>query len=61
VGWHVRRDGGLQKTIPVLAGLGLDKFSMTPRLIREAKWLMQQLTEKRMKEITEIAMSFHTA
>jgi phosphotransferase system enzyme I (PtsI) len=52
---------GMQKAIPVLLGLGLDEFSMAAGLIPEAKWLIRQLNDKRLKEIAEKALSFRTA
>lgn len=51
---------GMKKAIPILLGLGLDEFSMAPLLISEVKWLMRQLTETRLKDITERALSFKT-
>lgn len=35
---------GMQKAIPVLLGFGLDEFSMVPRAIPEAKYLLSKLT-----------------
>ena len=52
---------GMKKAIPILVGLGLDEFSMVPRAIPEAKWLIRQLTSDRAAEIAEQALSLGTA
>ena len=35
---------GMQKAIPILLGFGLDEFSMVPRAIPEAKYLLNKIT-----------------
>jgi phosphoenolpyruvate-protein phosphotransferase len=52
---------GMQKAIPILLGLGLDEFSMAPRSIPEAKWLISQFTDARTREIAEQALNQATA
>lgn len=52
---------GMPKAIPILLGLGLDEFSMAPRSIPEAKWLIGQFTDARAREIAEQALGQATA
>jgi phosphotransferase system enzyme I (PtsI) len=52
---------GMQKAIPILLGLGLDEFSMAPRSIPEAKWLIGQFTDARAREIAEQSLNQATA
>lgn len=52
---------GMKKAIPILLGLGLDEFSMVPRAIPEAKWLIGQLSDAQARQIAEEALSFGTA
>ncbi|MGF1503576.1 MAG: phosphoenolpyruvate--protein phosphotransferase [Anaerolineae bacterium] len=47
--------------IPILLGLGLDEFSMVPRAIPEAKWLLSQLTRERANAIAEHVLSLASA
>ena len=52
---------GMVKAIPILLGLGLDEFSMVPRVVPEAKWLIRHLTDQQAKEIAEQALGYPTA
>ena len=52
---------GMPKAIPVLLGMGLDEFSMGPRAIPEAKFLIGKLDAEKSCQITEKALSFVTA
>lgn len=52
---------GMKAAIPILLGLGLDEFSMTPRAIPEAKWLIAQLTTEEAQAIAREALSLATA
>lgn len=52
---------GMKEAIPVLLGLGLDEFSMTPRAIPEAKWLISQLTLEDAQAIAAEALKLGTA
>jgi phosphotransferase system enzyme I (PtsI) len=52
---------GMQKAIPILLGLGLDEFSMVPRAIPEAKWLIGQLSDDETRQIAERALGLDTA
>jgi phosphoenolpyruvate-protein phosphotransferase (PTS system enzyme I) len=52
---------GMQKAIPILLGLGLDEFSMIPRAIPEAKWLIGQLSDDETHRIAEHALGLDTA
>jgi phosphocarrier protein FPr len=51
---------GERRAIPVLLGLGLDEFSMTPRAIPEAKQIIRSLTLAEAQEIAEHALSLAT-
>ncbi len=51
---------GRRRAIPVLLGLGLDEFSMTPRAIPEAKQLIRALTLAEAQDIAEHALSLVT-
>lgn len=52
---------GMKAAIPILLGLGLDEFSMTPRAIPEAKWLISQLRVEEAQAIAREALSLPTA
>jgi phosphotransferase system enzyme I (PtsI) len=52
---------GMRKAIPILLGMALDEFSMVPRAIPEAKWLIDQLTIPAAREIAAHALSLPTA
>ena len=52
---------GMQKAIPILLGLGLDEFSMIPRAIPEAKWLIGQLTDEEAQKIADHALELGSA
>jgi phosphotransferase system enzyme I (PtsI) len=52
---------GMQKAIPILHGLGLDEFSMNPRVIPEAKWLLRQLNRSLTESLVEEVMDLLTA
>lgn len=51
---------GMQEAIPILLGLGLDEFSMVPRAIPKAKWLISHLSDPETKEIAEQVLSLST-
>jgi phosphoenolpyruvate-protein kinase (PTS system EI component) len=51
---------GRRRAIPVLLGLGLDEFSMTPRAIPEAKQLIRSLKLSEAEEIAQEALSLPT-
>jgi phosphoenolpyruvate-protein kinase (PTS system EI component) len=51
---------GRRLAIPVLLGLGLDEFSMTPRAIPEAKQTIRSLSLSKAQEIAREALSLPT-
>ncbi len=52
---------GRRRAIPVLLGLGLDEFSMTPRAIPEAKQIIRSLSLTEAQDIAAHALSLPTA
>ncbi len=52
---------GMPKAIPILLGLGLDEFSMNPRSIPEAKYLIQKLKDRQSRQIARQALELKTA
>jgi phosphocarrier protein FPr len=48
---------GRRRAIPILLGLGLDEFSMTPRAIPEAKQIIRSLTLTEARDIAQRAIS----
>ena len=52
---------GMLKAIPILLGLGLDEFSMNPRSIPEAKFLIHKLKDRQSRQIAMHALEFNTA
>jgi phosphoenolpyruvate-protein kinase (PTS system EI component) len=52
---------GQRIAIPLLLGLGVDEFSMTPRAIPAAKQLIRLLSTGEAREIAEHALSLATA
>ena len=52
---------GMLKAIPILLGLGLDEFSMNPRAIPEAKYLIHKLDDQQARQIAKQAFEFGTS
>ncbi|MGB9777052.1 MAG: phosphoenolpyruvate--protein phosphotransferase [Anaerolineae bacterium] len=52
---------GEPKAIPLLLGLGLDEFSMTPAAIPRAKQIIRSLTMDQAREIAQHALTLSTA
>lgn len=52
---------GMPEAIPILVGMGLDEFSMVPRAIPKAKWLIGRLTGRQAAGIAAHALSLATA
>ncbi len=52
---------GQKAAIPLLLGLGLDEFSMTPRAVPEAKQLIRSLNMSKARQIAQHALSLSTA
>jgi phosphotransferase system enzyme I (PtsI) len=52
---------GMPKAIPILLGLGLDEFSMNPRSIPEAKYLIHKLNDQQSRQISKHVLELSTA
>ncbi len=52
---------GMPKAIPILLGLGLDEFSMNPRAIPEAKYLIHKLDDQQSRQIAKQVFEFGTS
>ncbi len=52
---------GMTKAIPILLGLGLDEFSMSPGAIPEAKHLIRQLDDAAARAVSEHVLGLGTA
>ena len=52
---------GMQKAIPILLGLGLDEFSMNPRAIPEAKYLIHKMDDHRSRRIARHVFGLNNA
>ncbi len=52
---------GMPRAIPILLGLGLDEFSMNPRAIPEAKYLIHKLEDQQSRQIAKEVFDLNTA
>ena len=52
---------GDPKLIPVLLGMGLDEFSMSPISILKARWIINNLSKKEMEEVVNKVINLSTA
>lgn len=52
---------GDPKMIPLLIGMGLDEFSMSPISILKARWIIKNISQKEMKVLVEKAINLPTA
>ncbi|EOC99652.1 phosphoenolpyruvate--protein phosphotransferase [Caldisalinibacter kiritimatiensis] len=52
---------GDPKLIPILIGMGLDEFSMSPISILKARWIINNLSREEMKEMAEKVINLPTA
>lgn len=52
---------GDPKLIPVLLGMGLDEFSMSPISILKARWIINNLSKKEMEEVVNKVINLPTA
>lgn len=49
------------KLIPILIGMELDEFSMSPILILKSRWIIKNTSKEEMKEIVNKALMLPTA
>lgn len=52
---------GDPKLIPVLLGMGLDEFSMSPSSILKARWIINNLSKKEMEDVVNKVINLPTA
>jgi len=52
---------GDPKLIPILIGMGLDEFSMSPISILRARWIIKNIKQAEMKEMAEKVINLPTA
>lgn len=52
---------GDPKLIPILLGMGLDEFSMSPNFILKARWIINKLSKKEMEIIVDKIIDLPTA
>lgn len=52
---------GDPKLIPVLLGMGLDEFSMSPISILKARWIINNLSKKEMEDVVNNVINLPTA
>ncbi len=52
---------GDPKLIPILIGMGLEEFSMSPISILKARWIIKNITQQEMKEMAEKVINLPTA
>ncbi|WP_069651047.1 phosphoenolpyruvate--protein phosphotransferase [Caloranaerobacter ferrireducens] len=52
---------GDPKLIPILIGMGLDEFSMSPISILRARWIITNIEQKKMKKLAQHVLNLPTA
>jgi phosphoenolpyruvate-protein phosphotransferase len=52
---------GMPAAIPILLGLGLDKFSMSAPAIPQAKWILNGLSDAQARELAQHSLNLPTA